>query len=403
MYFDTYGYLLLLCAFAFCSVELDIRDRGQAILKQLQYESQSSLCVSQALQSANMACSLSEDDVDRLAISLTNCHLQKGGFKQLLCNQKDPISQCLQKDKFFFEQFTHFKLQTQHLCFFLQSERLQQRAYNSIASLFDSIAEAHSVFRESADAVNALKTTVTDTFSIANDISSKISDGFDQAIDHHKTLLESIDETESQLAQVIEVSSVEVNAILKQVIQSTSDIQQEYASLVQDFSALRKEQELASSCLLELMNQTSLVASRLTSLFDLLKKVDSTVQALRHFQVSSDSGMFFLKMNWIFYSLFCFVLVLSFCGSRRVTLGLILLVLFQLVSERILILLFEKEKFEVYSYVLRKIAVIVWVSVLLTGSLFLKICVKSSKASTEFELFRKLINQGFHDPLLSMK
>ncbi|XP_067268862.1 uncharacterized protein [Pseudorasbora parva] len=137
-----------LCIFVIvCSVSSDrsLEDKGRVELlrvRELSQQPRYGACWSRALEKIQSSCKDFSDDVQsKIALSFTHCHLQRSGRSFPECPEGSDVKTCTQDmDPVAFNTYTEFFTHAHSICHYLQSERWQQRAENTIHRLTESSA-----------------------------------------------------------------------------------------------------------------------------------------------------------------------------------------------------------------------------------------------------------------------
>lgn len=99
-------------------------------------------CWLNALTKVTEGCKrLTDDEQSRMALALTNCHLEKAGFTLYPCDDEQTISSCLspmQTDGVAFNAYTEFFTHTQNICFFLQNQVWHEKTEQTVSKLAES-------------------------------------------------------------------------------------------------------------------------------------------------------------------------------------------------------------------------------------------------------------------------
>ncbi|PIK52669.1 hypothetical protein BSL78_10436 [Apostichopus japonicus] len=100
-------------------------------------------CWTTALTKVTEGCKkLTDDEQSRMALALTNCHLEKAGFTTLYpCSEDQSTSSCLspmQTDIAAFNAYTEFFTHSQNICFFLQSQVWHEKTEETVSKLAKS-------------------------------------------------------------------------------------------------------------------------------------------------------------------------------------------------------------------------------------------------------------------------
>ena len=105
-------------------------------------------CWSQALTEIESACSTAsssvrlEEEMSKLAMAFTNCHLRESGLKEHPCKGK-PTQQCTKKmnDKTF-NAYTNFRINVFTICWSLEKENYDEVSAQVVLLLFLSLSNA---------------------------------------------------------------------------------------------------------------------------------------------------------------------------------------------------------------------------------------------------------------------
>ncbi|XP_042586334.1 protein brambleberry-like [Cyprinus carpio] len=122
-----------------CAVNSDrsLEDKGRVELqrvRELSRQPRYGECWSRALEKIQSSCKEFSDDVQsKIALSFTHCHLQRSGRSFPECPEDSDVKTCTQDmDPVAFNTYTEFFTHAHSICHYLQSERWQQRAENTI-------------------------------------------------------------------------------------------------------------------------------------------------------------------------------------------------------------------------------------------------------------------------------
>ena len=133
------------------AVDEERRSLGEAKLRELERQSESSPCWKEAVSRIDASCKdLTDLQQSRLAVAFANCHLDKSNRLTYPCIDAMTIAQCTENmDHVAFQTYTEFFTHTGHICYFLQSQWWQERTENVITRLSDSSNEVLGKLEES--------------------------------------------------------------------------------------------------------------------------------------------------------------------------------------------------------------------------------------------------------------
>ncbi|XP_055024054.2 uncharacterized protein [Misgurnus anguillicaudatus] len=130
-----------------CAVSSDrsLEDKGRVELlraRDLAAQPRYGACWTRALEKIESNCKEFSDDMQsKIALSFTHCHLQRSGRVFPDCPEDSDVKTCTQDmDPVAFNTYTEFFTHAHSICHYLQSERWQQRAENTIHRLTESSA-----------------------------------------------------------------------------------------------------------------------------------------------------------------------------------------------------------------------------------------------------------------------
>ncbi|KAJ8257776.1 hypothetical protein GJAV_G00189570 [Gymnothorax javanicus] len=130
-----------------CAVQLSdfIAKEGQAELQKLQgfaAQPRYGACWSLALDKIHASCQeFTEETQSKLALAFTHCHLRRSARPFPECSDNSNVQECTRDmDPIAFNTYTEFFTHAQSICHYLQSERWQHRAENTIHRLTESSA-----------------------------------------------------------------------------------------------------------------------------------------------------------------------------------------------------------------------------------------------------------------------
>ncbi|XP_057213528.1 uncharacterized protein LOC130568592 [Triplophysa rosa] len=137
-----FGVSVLVCAM---SSDRSLEDKGRVEFlraRELAAQPRYGACWSLALKNIQSSCSqFSEDVQSKIALSFTHCHLQRSGRAFPECPENSDVKTCTQDmDPVAFSTYTEFFTHAHSICHYLQSERWQHRAENTIHRLTESSA-----------------------------------------------------------------------------------------------------------------------------------------------------------------------------------------------------------------------------------------------------------------------
>ncbi|XP_056121239.1 uncharacterized protein LOC130099542 isoform X1 [Rhinichthys klamathensis goyatoka] len=137
-----WGIAVVVCA---VSSDRSLEDKGRVELlrvRELSQQPRYGACWSRALEKIQSSCKDFSDDVQsKIALSFTHCHLQRSGRSFPECPEGSDVKTCTQDmDPVAFNTYTEFFTHAHSICHYLQSERWQQRAENTIYRLTESSA-----------------------------------------------------------------------------------------------------------------------------------------------------------------------------------------------------------------------------------------------------------------------
>ncbi|KAA0714365.1 hypothetical protein E1301_Tti019961 [Triplophysa tibetana] len=140
--FAYFGVSVLVCA---TSSEISLEDKGRVEFlraRELAAQPRYGACWSRALKYIQSSCSQFNEDVQsKIALSFTHCHLQRSGRAFPECPENSDVKTCTQDmDSVAFNTYTEFFTHAHSICHYLQSERWQHRAENTIHRLTESSA-----------------------------------------------------------------------------------------------------------------------------------------------------------------------------------------------------------------------------------------------------------------------
>ncbi|KAL0204843.1 hypothetical protein P9112_000150 [Eukaryota sp. TZLM1-RC] len=370
------------CVYTFTDVQTHTHtyQRGQEILSKLKSYSLSSPCFLDVLQNQlPSACSNTDEDRTRLAISLTQCHLAKSGIPMDPCLPDIPLSECTTKlatSQVIFQTYTSFYLETQTLCIYVQSDLLQSQTRTTIQSLFDSLSLTSHALTETSQQFSDLQSTVTSTLDLASSISEVLDQGLEEARNEREGIVNGLRDARVDLADLMGNQSNVIKGLIGHVIDNTVKLQREYEGLSSDFQRLRAEQELATESLSFLIDKTNQLTTGLSSIIENLGKIDNTISSL-YSLTSNISNKIDGISSLIFYcgiiSLFC--LIFSLCSNHKILKLIYISVFCFSLFERILVLSLGSV-FPNVVPLIRKICFIVSFSIWIFGPFILKILQK---------------------------
>ncbi len=162
-----------------------------------------SQCWTDALKKLSVGCKhLTDDMQSRLAITFTNCHLAKTGRTQYPCDDDVDLAVCtndMTTEAYIV--FTEFFTHTQSICFYLQSQVWHDATQNVITRL--------------ADTSEQVAQQIEDSSHLQNELLKKQND----SISNQQILIE----RGGELKKTLEVSSINVNKMLEEFKDSTSE------------------------------------------------------------------------------------------------------------------------------------------------------------------------------------
>ncbi|KAF4110293.1 uncharacterized protein LOC131545916 [Onychostoma macrolepis] len=140
--FSAIAVVVVVCA---VSSDRSLEDKGRVELQRARELSQLPRygeCWSRALEKIQSSCKEFSDDVQsKIALSFTHCHLQRSGRSFPECPEDSDVKTCTQDmDPVAFNTYTEFFTHAHSICHYLQSERWQRRAENTIHRLTESSA-----------------------------------------------------------------------------------------------------------------------------------------------------------------------------------------------------------------------------------------------------------------------
>ncbi|ROL48405.1 Protein brambleberry [Anabarilius grahami] len=141
----TTAFLSVAVVVCVVSSDRSLEDKGRVELlrvRELSQQPRYGACWSRALEKIQSSCKDFSDDVQsKIALSFTHCHLQRSGRSFPECPEGSDVKTCTKDmDPVAFNTYTEFFTHAHSICHYLQSERWQQRAENTIHRLTESSA-----------------------------------------------------------------------------------------------------------------------------------------------------------------------------------------------------------------------------------------------------------------------
>ncbi|EGC39990.1 hypothetical protein DICPUDRAFT_147134 [Dictyostelium purpureum] len=113
---------------------------GKEALESITKSSNDNKCLRECLEEMHSSCSDMDDtSTSRLAVKLTNCHLEKSGLKTYRCTSQMTVKECTgSMDQVSFLSYTNFYISTQHVCHYIHQEYFNKKTEQSVNKLIDS-------------------------------------------------------------------------------------------------------------------------------------------------------------------------------------------------------------------------------------------------------------------------
>eukprot|EP01112_Ceratiomyxa_fruticulosa_P003752 TRINITY_DN14065_c0_g1_i1.p1 TRINITY_DN14065_c0_g1~~TRINITY_DN14065_c0_g1_i1.p1 ORF type:complete len:388 (-),score=64.58 TRINITY_DN14065_c0_g1_i1:171-1334(-) len=140
----------------------------------------SNSCWRNAIESLERGCrtmQAKEDERNRFAVRLANCHLESSGMQTYSCTSEMSILECTRDmNQIAFATYTDFFVITDSICFYLQSDLFQKKTEDTINALHSSAAlTAHQLLEldsRSSHIVNSLEESIEKQERLANIVES---------------------------------------------------------------------------------------------------------------------------------------------------------------------------------------------------------------------------------------